>query len=229
MNPDSHLPNAEERVETVLAALRDAKAAPGMEQRIAAALLRAADANAPAKSPWAWLREPRLAGASAGVTAVALLLSVYAYRQSSGRPADRRIASAASASPAQNFTGHPNAVTAQRTPPPSVPAEAADGPAAAKRRQTARVSQPETAAAVGEQAATEQGFPAPPLPLTEQERLLIRLVHRDDPVQLAQLTPAARESELQRDHEQVREFFKAPPIPAANFKLEPYPVTGGSE
>jgi hypothetical protein len=29
--------------------------------------------------------------------------------------------------------------------------------------------------------------PAPPMPLTEQERLLLRLVHKDDPVELAML------------------------------------------
>jgi hypothetical protein len=32
-------------------------------------------------------------------------------------------------------------------------------------------------------------FPAPPMPLTEQERLLLRLVHRGEPVELAMLDP----------------------------------------
>ena len=34
-------------------------------------------------------------------------------------------------------------------------------------------------------------FPAPPLPLTEQERLLLRLAHRGDPENMAILNPDA--------------------------------------
>ena len=229
MNPDSHTPTTEERIDTVLAALRDVKAAPGIEQRIHTALLRAADAPAPVKLRWASLRTPQLAGATAAVAGAALLLSLYAHRRLPGKPAHRQNAFASSASPEQISNGAPNALAAQLSPVITHTTFKAIGLAAPKRRQTNPTVVPIAASGESEQAATEQGFPAPPLPLTEQERLLVRLVHRDDPVQLAQLTPAARERELQRDREQVREFFKAPPMLAANFKLEPYPTPGGTQ
>jgi hypothetical protein len=60
--------------------------------------------------------------------------------------------------------------------------------------------------------AQTQSFPAPPLPLTEQERLLIRLAHRDDPVQLARLAPGPRDARYQAEKDQVSEFF-TPPTP----------------
>jgi hypothetical protein len=45
--------------------------------------------------------------------------------------------------------------------------------------------------------------PAPPLPLTEQERLLLRIAHRGDPVELAMLDPTMRAA---RDVEEGAEF-----------------------
>ncbi len=45
--------------------------------------------------------------------------------------------------------------------------------------------------------------PAPPLPLTEQERLLLRIAHRGDPVELAMLDPMTRAA---RDVEEGAEF-----------------------
>ncbi len=45
--------------------------------------------------------------------------------------------------------------------------------------------------------------PAPPMPLTEQERLLLRIAHRGDPVELAMLDPMTRAA---RDVEEGAEF-----------------------
>ena len=46
--------------------------------------------------------------------------------------------------------------------------------------------------AVAVEAMHATSYPAPPMPLTEQERLLLRLVHKDDPVELAMLDPKVR-------------------------------------
>src|SRR5580700_2837108 len=61
--------------------------------------------------------------------------------------------------------------------------------------------------------------PAPPMPLTEQERLLLRLVHKDDPVELAMLDSmldskirALQDSE---DKAEFQTFFGQSPKQAA--------------
>ncbi len=49
--------------------------------------------------------------------------------------------------------------------------------------------------------------PAPPLPLTEQERLLLRMVHRGDPVELAMLEPELQRREVAEGKAEVQRFF----------------------
>jgi hypothetical protein len=49
--------------------------------------------------------------------------------------------------------------------------------------------------------------PAPPMPLTEQEKLLLRLVHKDDPVELAMLDPRVRALEDSEDKAEFQRFF----------------------
>jgi hypothetical protein len=218
-------PQTGDRIETVLAALRHAEPAPGMEQRITAALLRQAQQDATKPSRWTWLRVPQLAGVAAVLVAGLLLTTRFHHPhrgQASGfaLPSDQARPVGADEA-AQASLVQPAA--AAKTPAHAPAVEGSKQLALLHNVQTRDVSRPT------EQAQTEQGFPAPPLPLTEQERLLIRLVHRDDPVQLAQLTPAAREADLQRDREQVREFFKPAPMLAANFELEPYPTPGGTQ
>jgi hypothetical protein len=46
-------------------------------------------------------------------------------------------------------------------------------------------------------------FPAPPMPLTDEEKLLLRMVHQGDPVELAMLDP---KMEALRDAEEKAEF-----------------------
>jgi hypothetical protein len=49
--------------------------------------------------------------------------------------------------------------------------------------------------------------PAPPMPLTEQEKLLLRLVHKDDPVELAMLDSRVRAMEDLEDRAEFQRFF----------------------
>ena len=49
--------------------------------------------------------------------------------------------------------------------------------------------------------------PAPPMPLTEQERLLLRIVHKDDPVEVAVLNPAWRAARDAEDQAEFQRFF----------------------
>jgi hypothetical protein len=50
-------------------------------------------------------------------------------------------------------------------------------------------------------------FPAPPLPLTEQEKLLLRLAHKQDASNSPALNPAVREAQMAKANEQFQQFF----------------------
>ena len=63
----------------------------------------------------------------------------------------------------------------------------------------------EDALAVSEMNAPSQ--PAPPMPLTEQERLLIRILDKRDPVELAMLDPQVRSSEEASSAADFERFF----------------------
>jgi hypothetical protein len=54
-------------------------------------------------------------------------------------------------------------------------------------------------------------FPAPPLPLTEQEKLLLRLAHRRNPEDTAILNPAVQSAQSAKATEQFQQFFAINP------------------
>jgi hypothetical protein len=70
------------------------------------------------------------------------------------------------------------------------------------RRASARVVDDGDSIAMG--AASH---PAPPMPLTEQERLLLRIVHKGDPVEMAMLDPMQRASRNAEERAEFQRFF----------------------
>jgi hypothetical protein len=50
-------------------------------------------------------------------------------------------------------------------------------------------------------------YPAPPMPLTEQERLLLRIAHRSDPVELAMVEPMLRPMQDADERREFQRFF----------------------
>ena len=72
------------------------------------------------------------------------------------------------------------------------------------------ISKPEIAPS--QSRAVLASFPAPPLPLTGQEKLLLRLAHRNDPEALGALTPEKRAAEQAQDTIAFQDFFP-PPVP----------------
>jgi hypothetical protein len=58
-------------------------------------------------------------------------------------------------------------------------------------------------------------FPAPEAPLTDQEKLLLRIVHRGDPVEVAMLNPQELAREEAAEAEEFQRFFP-PKMPAPN-------------
>ncbi len=69
----------------------------------------------------------------------------------------------------------------------------------------------DTPIAVHSSGTVDTSFAPPPLPMTQQERLLLRLARHEPTEQLAQLTDPAREATFQRQKDAVAEFFATAP------------------
>lgn len=59
---------------------------------------------------------------------------------------------------------------------------------------------------------THEYIPEPPMPLTEQERLVIRMMRRNTAQQLADYTPDARARQLHEDAQAYNEYFAKTPL-----------------
>ncbi len=191
-------------IETVLQGLRETQPGPGLEARILQRLQ--AEEHRP-HTAWQALHIPRFVMATAATLLLVLAGGWLLHH------------------------GH-QATQATDTPPqprqrPAFSTGIATAPATVPRMQ--RHSTRKAATHAAEQRAGEQvSIPEPPMPLTEQERLLLNLRHRDDPMQLAQLTATAREARYRHEEEQVREFF-APPPPLIGQPYYDQTSPGGTE
>jgi hypothetical protein len=190
--------DADETIERLLAGLRDAKPSAGLERRILEALdgMEARHAVA-SRSLWRrpilpWQLRPPIAMPLACAVALAswLIVAITVHQQRHA-PADVR---SHSTSADVRQASRPEAVEQKA---PVVP-----------RRPASRVAvrRPDDVPAVGETQAAS--FPAPPLPLTEQERLLLRLAHRGDAENMAILNPDMRAAQTAKATEQFQQFFE---------------------
>jgi hypothetical protein len=206
--------NPEEAIDKVLTGLRDVHAPAGMEGRILGVLEEKASARG--GLGWRmWRMWPEVpAGARyvacgvalAGLFAVAL--AIPAIRRI-GRPATRAkvnqvrggLVSAApsemTARDASISMGRQNSGPREMTKVPST------NPAMIG--ETVRESD---SVAVSEMLTPS--FPAPPMPLTEQEKLLLRIVHQGDPVEIAMLNPVLRDAQNREEEAEVKRFFEPP-------------------
>jgi len=175
--------NADQTIERVLAALRHAEPSATMERRILEAMAaREAEVSLPF-----WPRWRSMATSLAAALAIAgMVIVVVAGQQHRRAPADTRSHSTA---PVVRKTTQPEIVLQQVAPRHPV----------RSLRHAGKVSaEPQTQVA---------SFPAPPLPLTEQERLLLRLAHRGDSDTTAILNPDARAAQTAKATEQFQQFF----------------------
>ncbi len=203
-------------IDAVLAALRDADPPVGMEIRILDALeghrssqpVPATRSSLPARL--AGLPRTPLAGALAASLAVASLATAAflhpARHKSPDTSAPQRTGTQApQPKPAdlaseihdshRSPTGAPHSRPSLKIPPTAPPTDL-------------------DTLALSESLAPSQ--PAPPLPLTPQEQLLMRVLHRRDPEPLTDLNGELR---AKREAEQLADFdkfFKDPPQPATH-------------
>jgi hypothetical protein len=174
--------DADRTIERLLAALRGAEPSSTMELRILHAMeAREAEASAPFRPR---LR-PVATSLAAALAIIGMLIVALAVHQHRSAPADTR----------SHATGPTLQQTAQRA---AVVRKSPIAPRRPGSRRRPVSAVPETQAA---------SFPAPPMPLTEQERLLLRLAHRRDPQDTDMLNPAVQAAQSAKVTEQFQQFF----------------------
>lgn len=183
---DSH-----EAIDRVLTGLRDVSAPVGMEQRVLAAMER----RTAERTGWQWRTW------SVGLAAVVVLLAagVVSVRPHRSYPE----AVAVVAQPPVLPGPAPVAETRQRNTGIRTVAQNDRGHKVFPTRET--VLQEETTS-----------IPAPPMPLTEQERLLLQLAHRADATELTPLNAEARAKQNAAFDEEFQEFFATSGTASAN-------------
>jgi hypothetical protein len=164
---------------SLLASLRDAEPPPGMHHRIL-------DAMAAGRATAYRSRRPlRRAIAMPLACAFAIMIGLTSrVQQPRHTPA--------------NLKSHLTNVDVPRTKPLQT---------AARKTVASRVLPRPTRAGEVSHAEETPRFPAPPLPLTEQEKLLLRLAHRNDATDMNLLNPDVQAQQLANATQQFQQFF----------------------
>ena len=183
---------SDEAIDRVLSGLRDVQAPAGMERRVLAAM----EERAAARAGYSW--RMWAFGLAAAVALVAVVLAV-----------PRRVQ--------QHDVAAVKLPVVMRVPAPVAPvqkrnAESLRSAQNGLRHRTSRREEP-----AAEEAVATGGIPAPPMPLTEQEKLLLHLAHRSDPQELTPLIAEVRAKQGAEFDAEFQEFF-APPAPPAEQK-----------
>ena len=200
--------NSEEALEKVLAGLRDCEAPVGMENRI---LRKVQDrASARAVPGWhvlvsVWMgRRIFSAAAVFLVCAVSLagLFSILLEIHQPGQTLSTRFSMKVPAAGSMPLP-MPVATVHMAQFPPREASARSTGKTIAPRVGTFRHADSFSRHAM--QAAVS--YPAPPLPLTEQERLLLHVARHGDEAELAMLNPAKQAMQVEKEKEEFKEFF----------------------
>jgi hypothetical protein len=199
--------DADGTIERLLAGLRDAEPPGGMERRILKAL-DGMEARKEVASASLW-RLPFRPAIAMLLACTLILMAGIAVEQRKHVPGQQlvplkphgtlhgRPGQAGQAT--EGLNGAPNIFSSLRV---GQKPQRSNG---AALRQLPPVKRPHDAPAAGETQTAS--FPAPPLPLTEQERLLLRLAHRGDADNTAILNPVARAAQTAKATEQFQQFF----------------------
>jgi hypothetical protein len=188
--------DADETIERLMEGLRDAEPSAGMQRRILGAMrVHEAVSSYPL---WHWLITPSLLRPSvaASLACAAALAASLIVAIMVSRPLHP---------PREATNNSTHADAWQRKRPETIAQKAPIEPRRTASRASASRSRRDDASAVGETQTAS--YPAPPLPLTEQEKLLLRLAHRDDAENMAILDRDLQAVESAKAAEQFQEFF----------------------
>jgi len=186
---------SDEVVERVMAGLRDADASLGLEDRILESLEMRAKAHKPAAPRWAW------GVAMASVIVVGLFMTTtLIHRQGS----DSTQATQQAVAPLTHAPAKPTADQNATLPPNPPVAQVGKRVRSAEPARKVRRMSAADAVLLAEMRAPSH--PAPEAPLTEQEKLLIRVVHLGDPQIMAMLNPELRAMQEAESEAEFQEF-----------------------
>jgi hypothetical protein len=217
--------NSEEAIEKVLAGLRDVDAPEGMERRILNSLDDSLDGlrNGESRRLRSGWRELIPVGLGMPVWPMGTGRVIWgvvlagAFVLAVAIPTMRRVGRAAveskrSAAPVESARGVARVEALPRAGSEAVAKRALQVSAGSHVRSTGEVKAPKVkvddmdALALEEMRAASQ--PAPPLPLTKQERLLLHVAHEGAAEELAVLDPAKRAAEDKEERAAVERFFE---------------------
>jgi hypothetical protein len=200
--------SSEEAIEKVFAGLRDSEVPAGMERRI----LRAVEAHSSSRSRagWDWRRlrsiwmvTSAFPGATRALVCGAALAGVFVVGLV--LPGIHRLANA----PVRLNTSSASAALISPTASGGVQLSSADKSSLRLRVKvnTHRAGLVRESDSVAVREMRAASLPAPPLPLTEQEKLLLRVAHKGDPEQLAMLIPEVRAKREAEGDAEFEKFF----------------------
>ena len=189
--------NSDKAIERVLTGLREAEAPIGMERRILEAVQDRASVKSARAPLWAW--GVALACTMAGCVAISMF-----YRTEHIPPQSNVRSVPPSVLPAVG-------VAAKSELPPL------SQPRMQPKTNTRRTKVVRDVDSVSSRDMRDASYPAPPMPLTEQEKLLLRVAHRGDPEELAMLNNETRAKQDAEGKTEFQRFF------------EPAATTGDSE
>jgi hypothetical protein len=194
--------DAEKTVDRLLAGLRSAQPSARLEERVLARMENAMEAGHAAASDSAWRRLLllwRLHPATAPVCIALAAILVACLFVATSMQRHRR--------PPAELRSHSIDVPTQRA---TIPTETAQEAPIAPRHTASRVALRRLRGSDRDETEAES-LPAPPVPLTEQEKLLLRLAHRRDPQNMAILNRDEQATQSAKDTEQFQQFFGIKP------------------
>jgi hypothetical protein len=211
MQPEHY--NHDDAIDKTLAALKTASPPQGMEARILQRMQQHASA-APAEFRWrdmltgsalaaAWWRGALSGAATAMLLVGALLLAQHSLRTK--QPAVSQIAVTRNLAPA--------ALPVTASAPNAPSRESRANPCATLGLPRTAHIVPAYRAETLPSASFTPSHPAPVLPLTAQERALVRLVQTADPKLLASLEPETQAKVEAQEADDFNKFFAPPPAP----------------
>jgi len=213
--------NSEEAIEKVLSALRDAETPAGMELRILKGFEEQASGRrfgAQSRLERGWLGLG-WCGVPAGYVACgvalagvfALVLVVPAIRKLGHAPAQLK-SGVVPIAPIASFAAAAHGFEISSDEAGSRWSVTTNAPGTGLVRDADAVDSPDEIAWSEMRAASQ---PAPPMPLTEQEKLLLRIAHRGDQVEMAMLDPVLRSVNDAEERAEYLKFFGQSTKPAA--------------
>jgi hypothetical protein len=189
--------NSDELVDRLLAAMRDAEAPEGMKRRVATRLQNHSQAT-PVRRDWLRVM-PSWAWGACVASVIFSMVTVRMNHSKNSTEAPTTVKPAAIVA-TDAVKAEDSAVTAAR------PHETILRVTARSTKEEPIVTSVEDSLAVSEMMAPSQ--PAPEVPLTEQERLLLQVVRRGDPEELAMLEPEKRAARNEKEKADVKRFFE---------------------